>query len=150
MSVSLSRILVATDFSPSATKALRYADVMADMFRAELHVLNIVIEPVAMPAPDGTWYISKEAVAMLVDRARQDLKSHILDAKLRCGSPPIQAVEVGLPVDQILAYAKSHQIDVIVLGTQGHRGLSRLLLGSVAEKVVRLATCPVLTVHADQ
>lgn len=150
MSVSLGRILVATDFSPSATKALQYADVVADMFRAELHILHVVVEPLPMPAPDGAWIRPEDSIPHLVDQAKQELATHVNSIGLRYGSEPIKAIEVGFPVEQILQYTESNKIDLIVVGTQGHRGLSRLLLGSVAEKIVRLAKCPVLTVHADQ
>lgn len=143
MSVSLSRILIATDFSASSNRALKYADVLADMFRAELHVLHIVVEPLPMLPPNCS-------VPRLVDQAKQDLVTNILNAELKYGSEPIKAIEVGDPFEQILQYAQDKKIDLIVMGTQGHRGLSRLLLGSVADKVVRMAKCPVLTVHADQ
>lgn len=150
MSVSLSRILVATDFSPSANRALRYADILADMFRAELHVLHVVVDPLPMPSPEGAWIRPEDSVQRLVDQGKKELATNILSAGLHYGSEPIRAIEVGFPVEQILQYAEDNKIDLVVVGTQGHRGLSRLLLGSVAEKIVRMAKCPVLTVHADQ
>ena len=63
------------------------------------------------------------------------------------GSRPVCTVQVGYPIEQILKYVQDNEIDLIAVGSQGHTGLSRLLLGSVAEKIVRMATCPVLTVH---
>ena len=54
---------------------------------------------------------------------------------------------VGFPVEEIMKYANDHNIDLLVVGTHGHTGLAHLLMGSVAEKLVRLSTCPVLTVH---
>lgn len=149
MSISLSRILVATDFSPSAKRALKYADMLADMFRAELHLLHVVMEPLALPAPDGAWIQPEESVPRLVSLAEQELATSVSAAELHYGSKPIRVVEVGFPVEQILKYADDKKVDLIIVGTQGHRGLSRLLLGSVAEKLVRLSKCPVLTVHAD-
>ena len=59
----------------------------------------------------------------------------------------VHSTVMGLAVDEILSYAKEQEIDLLVVGTHGHTGLSRLLIGSVAEKLVRISLCPVLTVH---
>jgi nucleotide-binding universal stress UspA family protein len=59
----------------------------------------------------------------------------------------VQVVKVGYAVEEIVKYAKDQEIDLIVIGTHGHTGFAHLLLGSIAEKVVRMATCPVLSVH---
>jgi nucleotide-binding universal stress UspA family protein len=58
-----------------------------------------------------------------------------------------KCVVMGFPIEEITKYSSEHAIDMIVVGTHGHTGLAHLLLGSVAEKLVRLSTCPVLTVH---
>lgn len=144
--VTIRRIVVATDFSPPANHALEYACALAEKFAAELHVLHVVVEPLPLPAPDGAWIRPENVVPGLVEEARRDLARHTDGINLQAGSL-VCSVEVGFPIEQILKYVADHQGDLIVLGTQGHRGLSRLLLGSVAEKIVRLATCPVLTVH---
>ncbi|MBS0201275.1 MAG: universal stress protein [Planctomycetes bacterium] len=150
MPVSLGRILVVTDFSQSANRALKYADVIAEMFCADLHVLHVVVEPLPLPGPNGAWIRPEDALPAMVTQAEQDLAENVRQAQLHCGSPPICAIRVGFPLEQILKYAEDNDIDVIVVGTHGHRGLSRLLLGSVAEKLVRMARCPVMTVHAEQ
>lgn len=144
--ISLQRILVATDFSPPANQALNYACAFAEKFGAELHVLHVVVEPLPLPAPDGAWIRPEDAIPELIRKAQQDLTTNTESVRLISGRLTC-AIEVGFPIEQILKYVEDHQVDLIVLGTQGHRGLSRLLLGSVAEKIVRLATCPVLTVH---
>lgn len=144
--ISIRRILAATDFSPPANQALNYASEFADKFDAELHVLHVVVEPLPMPMADGAWIQPEDAVPELIKRAQKELSVNTESVKLGAGRLTC-TVEVGFPVEQLLKYADDHHIDLIVLGTQGHRGLSRLLLGSVAEKTVRLAKCPVLTVH---
>ena len=63
------------------------------------------------------------------------------------GRDPVRAMRLGRPTDEIVRYASEHEIDLIVMGTHGREGVARMLLGSVAEKVVRRAACPVLTVH---
>lgn len=149
MSVSLSRFLVATDFSPSSVRALHYADVMAERFRAELHVLHVVMEPLAIPAGEGAWIGPDEALPQLMREAETRMEAMLASEPLTCGVAPIRAIEVGYPIEQIQKYCEDQSIDMLVVGTHGHRGFSRFLLGSVAEKLVRLSKCPVLTVHAD-
>jgi nucleotide-binding universal stress UspA family protein len=80
-------------------------------------------------------------------KAQVDAAEQHLQSVMGAGSTAIRTVTVGFPVEEIMKYAADHDIDLIVVGTHGHTGLSHLLLGSVAEKLVRLATCPVLTVH---
>ncbi len=143
---SIRRIVVATDFSRPANQALKYACTFAESFGAELHVLHVVVEPLPLPAPDGAWIRPEDAVPGMVEKAHRGLATATDGIELKAGRL-ICSVEVGFPIEQILKYVEDHHGDLIVLGTQGHRGLSRLLLGSVAEKIVRLATCPVLTVH---
>ena len=87
-----------------------------------------------------------DAVPQLVHNAELELAVR-MEAALPRSLTVVRAVIVGQPVRDIIDYAKTHRIDLIVIGTHGYTGLSRLLLGSVAEKIVRLATCPVLTVH---
>jgi nucleotide-binding universal stress UspA family protein len=125
---------------------LKYAGIFAEKCGAELHVLHVVVEPLPLPAPDGAWIRPDDAIPELLKRAQQDLAANT-ERIQRTSIPLTCAVEVGYPVEQLLKYIDDHQIDLVVLGTQGYRGLSRLLLGSIAEKVVRLAKCPVLTVH---
>lgn len=147
MQISISRILVATDFSPAANQALNHGCALADRFGAELHVLHVVVEPFPVAGADVALIRPEDSVANMIERAKLGLEADTRDIQLSSGSRPVCSVAVGNPVEQILKYAVDNQIDLIAVGTQGHRGLSHLLLGSVAEKIVRVATCPVLTVH---
>lgn len=147
MQVALQRILVPTDFSPSANQARDYAATLADKFDAELHLLHVVVEPYIRPAQEDPRIRPQDILPQFLHNAEAELKGAMSDVKLASGRPLICTVKVGYPVDEILKYSNEKQIDLIVMGTQGHRGLSRLLLGSVAEKLVRISTCPVLTVH---
>lgn len=141
------RILVATDFSPPAGRARDLGCAIASKYGAELHVLNIVVEPLPLPGPHGTWIRPEEATPAYVDSALRSLAEEVKEVELEPGLVVVRAVKVGYPVEAIQQYVADHQIDLIVLGTQGHGGLSHLLLGSIAEKIVRLAACPVLTTH---
>jgi nucleotide-binding universal stress UspA family protein len=117
------QILVATDFSDPAEAALRFAVQTARALRARLHVLH-VLSPV-----------DKDVTRLLADAAAM------------AGSIPcVVATVSGDPAEEILRYARTHAIDLIVVGTHGRTGLSRLLLGNVADRVLRGTRCPVLVV----
>lgn len=147
MSIRISRILFPTDFSEPARQAQKYAMELADRFQSELHLIHIVPE-VFMPLPDAStsWTMPITNQQIDVDTASKRLQEEI-DRSWADRHQIIRKVEIGHPVEAIIAYAKTHDIDLIVVGTHGHTGLSHLLLGSNAEKVVRLSTCPVLTIH---
>lgn len=141
MVISIQRILFVTDFSEPARKAQRYALALAETFGAELYVFHAVSEDVFIPAPDAAivWLDAE------VERARKQLSAEF--AAVAGPVKTVLEVRQGNAVHEIVRYADEQNIDLIVLGTHGRTGLSHVLLGSIAEKVVRLATCPVLTVH---
>ena len=147
MFVSIRRILFPTDFSEQAKEAQKYAMALADRFGAELHLLHVVPE-VAMPLPDSTtsWTLPAADLKLQVEAAERQLL-HDLGPDWAEERRTVHTAVVGNAVEEIVKYAKEHEIGLIVIGTHGRTGLSHLLLGSVAEKLVRLATCPVLTVH---
>lgn len=147
MHLKISRILFPTDFSEPAKQALQYAMAFADRFEADLHLFHVVRE-VVYPLPDAStsWTLPVTNQQAEVDVATQRLAEEIGTGWAE-RHRIVRVAEVGYPSESIVKYAQRHKIDLIVMGTHGHTGLSHLLLGSVAEKVVRLATCPVLTVH---
>jgi nucleotide-binding universal stress UspA family protein len=121
-------VLFATDFSEASWLAGRTAGELARHFGARLHVLHVV-PPVTDPAP------APEALRAAA-------------AELGAGLPIVTAMASGRAASQIVDYARSNAIDLIVVGTHGRTGVSRAILGSVAEAVVRRAGCRVLTVPA--
>jgi nucleotide-binding universal stress UspA family protein len=145
--IDLRRILVPTDFGEHSRNALNYGAALADKFRAALTLLHVLpydvlvppdpmlAAPVPVPPPVG----QEDDARAALDRLRADPKLDGLDV----------ATEVvrGDPAEEIVRYARQREIDLIVLGTHGHTGLAHLLTGSTAERVVRRAPCPVLTVH---
>lgn len=122
---SVRQILLATDFSESSDAAARVALDYARHFRARLHLVHVV-----WPGADK---IMPQPLSALAGRLGGSVSV-------------LTAVEAGSPAVQIVRYAERHGIDLIVLGTHGRTGVTRALLGSVAERVVRTAPCPVLTV----
>lgn len=128
VNLAIQKILFPTDFSPASESAGRTAVDFARHFQARLHVLHVV-PPVTDPTPaPGT-------MVAVVARLASDL-------------PVVSEILSGPPARRIVAYARRAEIDLIVMGTHGRTGVSHLLLGSVAEAVVRRAPCRVLTVPA--
>jgi nucleotide-binding universal stress UspA family protein len=125
--LSVRQILFPTDYSDISRVAGRTAAQLARHFDARLHVVHVV-PPVTYPGPG-------EALSTAI----ADLGPHV---------DVVTAIVNGRPAREIVDYTAQHDIDLVVMGTHGRTGVSRALLGSVAEAVVRRAPCPVLTVPA--
>lgn len=146
--IALKRILVPTDFSVCSDAALKYGRALTEAFGATLHLLHVVQDPYTQPwAAEAFPTPLGEMLAQWEDQARQRLATLLPDGD-RTGA--VIATIVGSPFYEIVRYASEQQIDLIVIGTHGRGPLGHMLLGSVAEKVVRKAPCPVLTVRHPQ
>ena len=137
------RILVPIDFGQTSEAALNYGIHMARMFGAQLHLLHVFEVPTAVRD-----YPVEPFIAPVGD-AHERL-TELLSVTDRRELRPVCETRVGAPCGEILEYASERNIDLIVMGTHGRDGFARALLGSVAEIVVRKATCPVLTVHSRE
>lgn len=142
--ISIKHILVPTDFSEQGKTALMYAVAFADQFGAAVELLH-VLEPV----PPGALlsYIPMEEFKknMREDAGR---KMEALHTEWEDYAFPVKRTVVdGHPFVEIIKHAKDGQADMIIMGTHGRGAIAHMMLGSVAEKVVRKATCPVLTVR---
>lgn len=146
--INLKTLLVPFDFSECSNEALRYGLELARRFDAKLHILHVVQDPAAQPwAAEGFAVPLFEAVEQWQQEARQRLVALVpaVDAER------VTAVAaIGTPYQEILWYATGENVDLIVMGTHGRGGVSHMLLGSIAERVVRRAPCPVLTVRHPQ
>jgi nucleotide-binding universal stress UspA family protein len=136
--IALQNILVATDFGPVAEAALNYGRALAKTFNARIHVLHAMENPFLRPSASDPHAHSAGVLRTLneqvTDEDRTALKAQVV---LETSDNPAAA---------ITEYAKSANIDLIVMGTNGRGALAQLLVGSVAERVVRTAQCPVLIV----
>src|SRR4051812_43398594 len=145
--ITIRRILVPTDFSDCALPAVRYAAELADKFAAELILLHVVPDAVlalpdaVMPTPVPTADLHE-----LMEAGKSGLANLIAAEKLESRHPRPE-VRIGAPPTEIVAAAKDLRADLVCVGTHGRGGLARVILGSVAEMVVRQAPCPVLTVR---
>jgi nucleotide-binding universal stress UspA family protein len=146
--ISLTSILVPSDFSDCSDEALRYGLELARRFDAELHLLHVVQDPVTQPwAAEGFSVPLFEIVDEWKNQAAERLRAMVPEAD----RPRVRvACVVATPYTEILDYAAAHRIDLIVMGTHGRGGVTHMLLGSIAERIVRRAPCPVLTVRRPQ
>ena len=145
--IEIKSILAPTDFSAHSEQAVRYACRLAERLDSELHLLHVLSEivpagpdPLLMPVMPAQFYKESE------DRAQETL-DRSLDPSWEKPAKITRAVRWGSPVESIVSYAVDHRIDLVIISTHGRTGLSHVLLGSVAERIVREAPCPVLTIR---
>jgi universal stress protein A len=145
--IEIRTILAPADFSAHSEESVRYACGLAVRLGAELHLVHILSDilpggpdPLLMPVMPPEYYKESE------DRARESL-GRLLDPDWGTPRSVVTAVRWGSPVESIVSYAVDHRIELVVIATHGRTGLSHVLLGSVAERIVREAPCPVLTIR---
>jgi nucleotide-binding universal stress UspA family protein len=147
--IQLQRILVPTDFSDCSTIALRYGAALAERFGSEVHIVHVVQDLVALaPEPGLSFPPPGEYLQELQSSAERSLE-RLPGEGVALAGPVTRRVLQGPPFVELIRYAREQDIDLIVMGTHGRSGLAHVLLGSVAERVVRKAPCPVLTVRPE-
>jgi nucleotide-binding universal stress UspA family protein len=148
--IVLKRLLVPTDFSEPSAIALHYAKAFAQNFHASLHILHVIEEKTlaygelisgALPPLDLPHILEQ------IEKGVRDRLDQVLTEAERERFQAELVTVVGSPFLEIVRYAKAQDIDLIVMGTHGRGPVAHLLMGSVAERVVRKAPCPVLTVR---
>ena len=146
--IKLKTILVPTDFSECSDAAVKYGSELANAFGATLHLLNVVQDPYTMPyGADGFVAPAQDLLGEWRAEAKRRLEAGV---PVGFESRTVTATRIGSPCPEIVRYAVGRHIDLIVLGTHGRGAIGHVLLGSVAERVVRTAPCPVLTVRHPQ
>jgi nucleotide-binding universal stress UspA family protein len=141
------RICCPIDFSDASRAAMEVAADLARRFGAELVLLHAYPIP-GYTFPDGSVVASPRMMQELAEQTERHLGEWRSDAERLVGGPRVTMEKaVGEPAAEILSYAKRSGVDLLVLGTHGRTGLEHALMGSVAERVVRRAQCPVLTVR---
>jgi nucleotide-binding universal stress UspA family protein len=137
------RVLCPVDFSPISRRALDHAAEVARWYEAELTVLHVVpLLPTVFGFPSPVALPAEPAASEAVLRELASFAERAATAARRAAT----VVREGSPAIEILHYAAEHDTDLLVLGTHGRSGFERFMIGSVAEKVLRKASCPVLTV----
>jgi nucleotide-binding universal stress UspA family protein len=146
--IQLKKILVATDFGEAAEAALGYGRALARNFDAALYVLHVV-DNVFAHAMAGEGYVAilPEVQQELETAARKRLDEQLIDNDPDKPATTPVVITSSTAAYAIVQYARDEHVDLIIMGTHGRGPLSHLLMGSVAERVVRTAPCPVLTVR---
>ena len=143
--IKIRKILTPTDFSQHSKEALRYAVELAKVHDAEI-ILGHVMEPPIYPT---MFEGAAVAVPPLDESLRKQLQEHLETMrKEEIGDLPTKViVREGSPTNELIELAREEDVDLIVIATHGYTGIKHMLLGSTAEKIVRNAPCPVLTVR---
>ncbi|HXV80079.1 MAG TPA: universal stress protein, partial [Candidatus Binatia bacterium] len=129
----LNKILAPTDFSELSAKGVRYASQLAKELGSELIVMNIV------PLDESNFASKRE-----IDQHKLELDEFLVDRDVKPDLNLRKLVEPGVPSGAIISFAERENCDLIVMSSHGRSGLSRLLVGSVTEQILRKSPCPVL------
>ena len=140
------KVLFATDFSENSEHAFEYALTMAQQFNARLILIHVINEPVDLR---GFYvpHISFEKLEKEIEEGAEKLMQKFCRTRIKGFDNFETCIVSGIPYEEVLKKAKQEDVSLIVLGTQGRKGLDHFLFGSTAERVVRNAHCPVMTVR---
>lgn len=146
METTIKKVLVPIDFSDYSKSALRYAVSFARSFNAEI-ILIYVVEPIIYPPDFSMGQIAMPTINTDWDtRAKEELDK-LAKNEITSNGKVKTIIKTGKPFAEIIETAKEEDIDLIIIATHGHSGVEYILFGSTAEKVVRKAPCPVLTLR---
>ena len=140
------KILIAIDFSENSEHAFEYALTLAQQFQAELTILHVINEPVDLR---GFYvpHISFEQLEKEIEEGAQKMMEQFCQTRMGDFTNYQTAIVTGIPNEEIIRKAADTAASLIVLGTHGRTGLDHIIFGSTAERVVRSAACPVLTIR---
>ena len=140
------KILFANDFSENSEHAFDYAITLAKQFNARLIIIHVINEPVDLR---GFYvpHISFEKLEKEIEEGAEKMMQKFCRTRAKDFTGYETAIVAGIPYEEILRKANDEQVSLIVLGTQGRKGIDHFLFGSTAERVVRNAKCPVMTVR---
>ena len=150
--ILLDTILVATDFTEPSHAALVYGRELAAIFGAQLVLAHVARNVLTQPysGGDGYTFVDPELQRTIEAGAREQLEASLTDIDRECLRARAIVLSANSPADAIAGYAADARVDLIVIGTHGRGAVGRFLLGSVAERVVRTAPCPVLTARLPE
>lgn len=148
--LTLNTVLVPTDFSDASESALRFGKAMAEKFGASLHVVHVMEDLLAHAWAAEVYVSSMPQLRDEIEKESRQRLGTLLTDDERKTLRAETALLAGNPFLEIIRYAKAQNVDLIVMGTHGRGPIAHMLLGSVAEKVVRKSPCPVLTVREAQ
>ncbi len=147
MKPDIKKVLAPIDFSDYSKDALKYAVAFVKAFNAELYLIYVV-EPVIYPPDFSMGQIAMPSVDIEMDKKAQEELDNLAKKEIPPELKIKTIVKTGKPFLEIIETAEEEDIDLIIIATHGHTGIEHILFGSTAEKVVRKAPCPVLTLRA--
>jgi len=144
----IKNILLPTDLSITSLSAADYAVELASQYNAKIHLLHVLEKTPPILAIRSLDLSQEKILKSFEEEGRESLENAVKKIqKNRIGGVNIEPVlKKGIDYEEIVKYSKEHKIDVIVIATHGRTGILRTLLGSVAEKIIRYAKCPVLVI----
>jgi len=142
----MDKILFANDFSENSEHAFDYALTLAKKFDARLIIIHVINEPVDLR---GFYvpHISFEQLEKEIEQGAEKMMQKFCRTRAKDFTNYETCIVAGTPYEEIIKKAEQEQVSLIVLGTQGRKGIDHFLFGSTAERVVRTAKCPVMTVR---
>lgn len=143
--MKIKKILCPTDFSEYSFEALEYAKELAITYNAKLYVLHVIFEPAEYT---GFYvpHISFDKIKTEIEFGAKKFMDELKETRLK-GVENLETIIIfGLPDDEIIKFSVDKDIDLIVIGSAGKRGIEKFVFGSTAEKVVRKSPCPVLCI----
>ncbi len=142
----IKKILFPVDFTGATTKIMPFVKDMVKAFNAKLYILHVIRSPEEFAGFEmgPAWYAAMEKD--LKEGAKKSMKRLVVE-ELDDIDDVETAIEVGDIVDTIIKYVEDNDIDMIIIGTHGRKGLEKVMFGSVAEGVIKDAPCPVLTIN---
>lgn len=147
--LSMKKILLPIDFSDYSKNALRYAIDFNEQFQAEF-LLLYVIEPVIYPADFSFGQVALPSMESELRERGQFQLDKLIEEEVPATMKAQAIIRHGKPFVEIIRVAKEEQVDMIIIATHGHSGFEQILFGSTAEKVIRKAQCPVLSIRSPE
>ncbi|MCB9638896.1 MAG: universal stress protein [Myxococcales bacterium] len=151
--MKIQKILLATDFSSCSQKALEYAKELARAFQSKIYLLHVIDVPAELSTEAMIRSGQDGPLISLEDYLRESCRENLDNFSGQLTAAGLQVeeiIEAGLPYRVILHKAEHLEVDLIVMGTQGRTGIKHLFIGSTAERVVRQAPCPVMTIRVGE
>ncbi len=147
--MKVEKILFPTDFSEGSSLALPFAVDLSKHYNSKLYILHVIYD-VAKATNSHIPHVSSDELYKEMSAWAQEEIENCCIEEIR-GLPNVEKVVLkGIPYEEVIKFAEKQKIDMIVMGTYGRKGLERFLFGSTAERVVRRAPCPVMTVRVSE
>ena len=149
--INIKKILLPIDFSKASTVLLPSALAFAEKYGARLFILFVAEDPFTYSGiPANTDLLPDQYFEDMVPRAQRKMATFVKDNMGKSSLDIEEVVLSGHPAEEIISYAKQKKMDLLIIGSHGFKGFEKFVFGSVAEKVIKMAPCPVLTINTHE